>query len=246
MALAGWQGAFVLGKYNLTPYLSKVTPTQATDKADTSVLGSQYKSSVPGQYAAGFGLTGWFDPAVGAYSEAISTYMAGLGTGTATTAILCFPTSGAVGDPAFLLNGWVGTKNLDVAVTGAVPLVSEVNGQGPMDGGVLLTTQVAQSVAITTTNGYVQNVPGATTGGWAAILACHTITGADPQVTVTLEHCTTAGGAYVTFCTFTLRTAAGFEYKTGTTNPLNAFVRAVITFAGTTATFVSTIAVARR
>jgi hypothetical protein len=233
--ISGLGSSFLLGKYDLTSFLHSVKPGNPIEKNNTSVFGPN-KSSVPGQSSGMFSIDGWFDPAVGAYSEALSAYMGTL----PVPATLGYPV--AVGDFACFVNGWVSAKDITSDIKQAVALSSAVEGQEGMDYGVYLHLPSITETA--TANGTSVDNLALSANGWGANLHVFSTTGGAPSTVIKIQH-STDNSTWVDLVTFTTVTAGTYEHKSGA-GTVNRYVRAVWTLGGSTTNIKFAVAFGRR
>lgn len=201
----GSTSTFLLGAYDLTPYLNAVTPSDEITEVDSTTFGA-FKKSIPGQVKAGFEFAGFFDAVAGGYSEALTAYKGG----GEVPATLGYPT--AVGDYAQFVNGWVGGKSSEVSLDGITTLDGSCMGQYGMDYGVWLHIPANRT---SDANGTAVDNAAATTMGWAAVAHVFATTGAGPSTDLIIES-SVDDTNWLTLGTFTTFTAAGYGFLSGT------------------------------
>jgi len=159
--------------------------------------------------------------------------------------VSAFPEGFAAGKPAFLMSANRASYTLDVVVSDLVKSsIQCVSANSDIEAGVSLHDLVAETATANGTS--VDNLVASTNGG-VANLHVTSIAGAAPSVTFKVQH-STNGSTWTDLLTgFAAMTAIGKQriaVAAGTT--VNRFLRAVVTFGGTTTSVVYNLSFARR
>ena len=227
----------LMGKYGMTGYLQSIEPSKKRAKADTSVLGLAYETSIPGQTSGMLKCKGFADYAVGASHEAVAAYLGG----SAIPATFTAPGT-AVGDFAILINGYVDSQTEPADMGSAVGLEFEITNTEGLDYGKLFEPL---SVVSVTANGTAVDNAAASTNGWSANLHVTAASGTTPSLVVKLQD-SADNSSWADVATFTTVTSTpSYEHKSGT-GTLRRYARLQWTITGTGPSYTIAAAVARR
>lgn len=225
-------------------YLNEFSLDGEVDTAETTTLCKSAKTYIPGLEDATVSLSGFFDTNT---LDPASTFEALLDARKrAVFPVIYYPEGGdTIGDPAYLLNGFLTSYNVGTTVDDAATLEMEYQSSTGFQRGVTLeppTTETATGDSGTWHDNLV-----ATTQGGAALLSVESVTGTTPTMTVTVQHTDddpTGTPTWVTLATFPVQNAQNGVYVTFT-GTVERYTRVIWTIAGTTPQFVFNVAISR-
>ncbi len=215
--------------------LNEVTVEGEIDVAETTTLCQTAKTYIPGLQDATIEMAGFFD------SNTISpttTFEFFLNARRRTTfPISFFPEGGGtIGDPAYLLNGFLTTYSVETTVEDAAMVELEWQSSNGLLGGKVLTIDGARTATDADGEGSIDNLVSSANGG-LALLSVSAASGTTPTLDVKLEHSSDGSSwADVTGGAFTQQNAVNGELISFS-GTINRHVRAVWTIAGGTPSF---------
>lgn len=231
----------LVDQYDISQFITKVSPVPSQDMSDCTTLIDEHRSYIPVLKKGELALEGLYrtKAIAGATLDDIFGVLP-------TTALIFsgFPEGRAVGKPAYLILSDVTRYQLDSVVGDLVKCqISVVAHHRAVERGVSLHDLVAETA---TANGTAVDNGAASTNGGLAVLHVTEILGAAPSVTIKIQ-ASTNGTTWADLQAFTVVTAATkerIEIASGTT--INQFLRAVVTFGGTTTSVTYNVSFARR
>lgn len=240
-AVSGNKARLLVDQFNVSKYITRVSPSGAQDCYDSTTLVDDHKNYALGLKSGTMMSEGLHhDTDVTGTLDAI---FASLPQGGVI--VTGFPNGFTVGKSALLLSANVGSHISDSIVGDLVKTSIELTHRdGALEPGVSLHDLAAE---VGTANGTAVDNGVATTNGGIAHLHVTAIAGAAPSVTFKIQHSTNGSTWADLGSAFTVVTAATTQRLTiaaGTT--VNQFLRCVVTFGGTTTSVTFNISFARR
>lgn len=240
-AVASNKVRLLTDQFNISKYITKVTPAGAQDCYDSTTVIDDFKSYCPGLKSGTLNAGGLHHETDAAGTlEAIFASLPQ--NGVIATG---FPNGFTAGKAALLLSANVGSFTSDSVVADLVKTAIQLTHRdGTLEPGVSLHDLVAETG---TANGSTIDNGAATTNGGIAHLHVTAIAGTAPSVTFKLQHSTNGtvwtdlGSA---FTVVTIVTKERLTIAAGTT--VNRFRRCVVTFGGTTTSVTFNISFAGR
>lgn len=227
----GKKAAVLHGGLNFQPWMREGTAKMALDPADTSHWGLESKTYIAGLNDATFSGNGLYDGTLGGIQDYFETVIASEQAGGAAIPLTFAPEGvTTIGAVTMLANAKTTSYEVNAVISDVVSMAFEMQADGGMSGGVLLTT--ATPVGTTTAFTSVDNLALTSNGGQVNV---HFLSNANTgNVTATLQHSTNNSTwvdlvilPVVTTGTLTASRTATF---TGT---VNRYLRINLTLAGT-------------
>jgi len=228
-------------QYDISQFLTKMTPQRNRDFADCSTLVTDSHEYTPVLRGGSFVLDGLYrsNAIAGASLQDIFAALP-----DSQIVVTGYPDTRVVGKPALMMYADAVKYELDCVVSDLVKAHVECTSQKwATEIGVSLHDLTAETG---TGNGTSTDNGAATTNGGVGVLHCTAIAGAAPSVVVRIEH-STNNSTWATLLTFTaaaVATKQRIEVAAGVT--VNRWLREVHTFGGTTSSIVFNSAFARR
>jgi hypothetical protein len=228
-------------QYDISQFITKMTPQRNRDTADCSTLVSTSHDYTLVLRGGSFMLEGLYRE-----SAIVGDDLQDIFSTLPDTQIIVtgYPDTRAVGKPAMLMYADVLKYALDNPVADLVKVSIELTSQKwAVEHGVSLHDLTAETG---TGNGTSTDNGAATTNGGVGVFHCTAIAGAAPSVVVKIQH-STNNSTWVDLLSFTAATAATkqrIEVAAATT--INQYLREVHTFGGTTSSITFNSAFARR
>jgi hypothetical protein len=242
------KNAIVLAKqYNLSPYLTTITASNAVETPETTTFSSDDRSYITGHTEGTVSFEGLFDGTtdgvtVGATEDGIDKILSdALGSST-NTVMTVSGDGGAFGRRAILLDAISTTYEVTSPLTDVVAISGGANANDGLEYGVWLTYNTAYT---TTTNGTAVDNAASSANGSVANLHVTTNT-RSTAVSVKVQH-STDNSAWVDLITFTSVSSSTLtsERKT-TTGTVNRYTRVLITPTAGTGSITLSVAFSRR
>lgn len=231
----------LVDQFDISQFVTKVSPVPSQDMADCSTLIDEHRSYIPVMKKGELSLEGLYRTKQIAGSTLDDIF--GSLPDTALN-FSGFPEGRAAGKPAYMILSDVTNYTLDSVVGDLVKCsISVIAHHRAVERGVSLHDLVAETG---TANGTAVDNLAATTNGGVAVLHVTEILGAAPSATVKIQ-ASTNGSVWADLQSFAASVAAStqrIEIAAGTT--INQFLRAVVTFGGTTTSITYNVSFARR
>lgn len=230
MSNPGYQTRLLVGKYDLSGYVTSVTVDRTRNTPEVTVFqpgtSTPHRDYIAGRADSTVAIDGLFDPETGASDEIINEITDG------TEQIITISPQGAVavGDRAVLVSGFQDSAPLSVSGDDAVKFTSGRKGSGAARGGVVLHDHVAE-----TTTGNQSSVDNAASSAYGAVAHLH-VTAFDGTNAVVKVTDSTDNSTFADLVTFTTVTAATSERKS-VTGTVNRYVRVELSGTFTSITF---------
>jgi hypothetical protein len=229
----------LLGKYDISTYLTEATASMSLDTAETSTFGSLAKTYLTGQNDGTISFSGLFDgdaDAIAAIFEDVIT--------NDLTPVITFASDGGLtlGRDATLALGKQTSYEVSAPVADIVSLNGEFQVTGGLRQGVILAGKAALAA---TTNGTSVDNTAATTLGATANLHV-TANTRNSNSTIKVQH-SADNSTWADLITFTVVGATTLTSESLTaTGTVNRYLRAQTTLATGTGSITITISIARR
>lgn len=194
---------FFVSEYNLTSYVNEVSTTRTASTADTTTMGSNYKTFVNGYVEGEASVSGFYDGSASAVDEVLS---AALGSATNKPVTICREAFDAVGDRAELLEAIETKYEVSSSVDDAVGISADFMSNGGVESGVVLHALEAETADASETS---HDGLAATTNGAVAHLHITAFSGLD-DATVVIED-SANNSAFSTLMSFTTATGLTSE-----------------------------------
>lgn len=229
----------LVGKYDLSSYLTEINASMAIDSAETSTFGMNSKTYIMGQNDGTISFSGLFDGDANAIAAIFEDIIDNDSTPTIT---LAYDGGLAVGRKASLARG----KQTSYEVTAPVGDVVSLDGEFQVTGGLRQGTVLAAQAEISsTTNG--TSVDNSVSTSIGALANLHVTTNTrDSATTIKVQHSAdnSTWADLITFSTVNATTTTSETASVG--GVVNRYLRAQTTLASGSGSITLTIAVARR
>jgi len=240
-AVSSHRGRALVDQYDISPFITKVTPQGSQEMSDCTTLAEDHRSYSPALKVGELTMAGLFrsNSIAGASLDDIFGVLP-----TTSLNFTGFPNTRAAGSPAYMILSDITRYQLD-AVTGDLVKcsISAKSRQWAVERGVSLHDLTAETG---TGNGTSVDNLVSTNNGGVAHLHVTAIAGAAPSVVVKIQH-STNGSTWADLQAFAASVAAStqrIEIAAGTL--INRFLRVVQTFGGTTTSVTYNLSFARR
>jgi hypothetical protein len=236
--LHGRKATVLYGGASLSEYLNEFSVSQTMETGETTTFNSDAKTYIVGLRDATVSLQGLFDGAVGA-SDAV--LRAAFASDTKTVATFS-PQAESVGALAYLVDAHTGGYEVSAPVGDVVAAGADVQADGGIERGVLLTTTAA--VTVTGNAATFDGLASSSAGGVGHLhVTANTMDGA---LTVKIQD-SVDGIAWVDLLTFAVVSAGNTaSQRLAVTGTVNRYLRAAFTVAGSTGSAAVSVAFARR
>jgi len=228
-------------QYDISQFLTKMTPQRMRDMADCSTLASDSHEYTPVLRGGSFILEGLYRS-----NAIVGTSLHDIFAALPDQQIIVtgYPETRVVGKPAMMMYADALKYDLDCVVSDLVKARIECTSQKwATEIGVSLHDLTAETG---TGNGTSTDNGVATTNGGVGVLHCTAIAGTAPSVVVRIEH-STNNSTWATLLTFTAAaTATKQRIEVAANTTVNRWLREVHTFGGTTSSITFNSAFARR
>lgn len=221
--------------------LNELSLEAELDEAETTTLCSTIKDYIPGLAETTVEMEGFFDTNTASPATTLESWFeARLGT---TFPITFAPDGGGdIGDPAYLMNGFIQEYTIENTIDEAAALEMTMRCSSALARGRVLHTD---SVARTATGDGGDSPPGtgvvdnttSTANGGVAVLQVSAVSGTTPTLVVKVQH-SANGTVWADLATFSSQNAINGEYlevAAGTT--VNRYLRAQWTIGGSSPSF---------
>jgi hypothetical protein len=240
-AVSSHKGRALVDQYDISPFITKVTPQPSQEMSDCTTLADDSRSYQPSLKGGTLSMEGLFrsNEIVGASLDDIFGVLP-----TDALNFTGFPNGRAAGKPAYLMLANTTRYQLDTMAGDLVKCTIAASSKlWALERGVSLHDLVAETGTANGTS--VDNLVSTNNGG-VAHLHVTAIAGAAPSVTIKIQ-ASANGSTWSDLQTFTVVTAATkqrIEIAAGTL--INRFLRVVHTFGGTTTSITFNLSFARR
>lgn len=233
----------------LSEILRAASHSRTVDTAETTVMGNDDKTYLPGVRDVTLNFEGLFDGSTGRVHEVLSG-IAGTSPSTAAGIFTYGPGSSTRGATAKLVNGTLTSFDISSPVSDVVAVTATVQGSGSRteaNEGKFLTAGTTQRASTTAGSSYVTYGSTNTSSTAGGVAHLHMIAMNTGSVTITVEHSSGLGSA--TKATFTITKSASSTalrgYRIPITGTIKEFLRYAITSKTSTGTVDFALAVAR-
>lgn len=221
-------------------YLNEFSMDGEVDTAETTTLCKSSKTYIPGLSDATVSMSGFFDTDT---VNPTTTFEYLLNQRNRTIFPVMYAPEGgtSIGDPAYLLNGFLTGNSVGTTVDEAATVELEFQSNTGFERGIILEPTTTETT--TGNNGTSHDNLVSTTNGGSAILSVETATGTTPTLVVTLQH-SADNSVWATLATFSSQNAQNAEYITFS-GTVQRYTRAIWTIGGTTPSFTFNVAIHR-
>lgn len=225
-------------EFDLSPYLSSVSDTNAVDTIETTTFGAAQRTYVVGHKDGSVSFEGMFDGTADAADEIFEAAL----SDTDGLAFTIGNEGFAVGRRARLLVAKETSYEVSSPLTDVVAISGEATADGGLDYGVILAAQTAATANFTGTS--VDNTAG-TTGGYVAHLHV-TANTRNGSSTIKIQHSAdnSTWADLVTFSSVSGTTVT--SQRSVATGSVSRYLRATGTIGGSTGSITLSVALARR
>ncbi len=221
--------------------LNDITMEAELDEAEVTTLCSTIKDYIPGLAEVTIEMEGLFDTNTVSPATTLDAWLDAR-FGTVFPMTFAPEGGGDIGDPAYLMNGFLQDYSIESTVDEAASTEMTFRCQSSLARGYVIHSDLVARIA--TGNGG-DTPPGtgnldnttATTNGGIAVLQVSAVSGTTPTLVVKIQH-SVNGTVWTDLATFSSQNAINGEYLTvaaGTT--VNRYLRALWTVGGTTPSF---------
>lgn len=234
MAAVHGKGAGILiAQYNLTSYFKSLSTSNDVDTAEVTCFGDDDKEFIPGMRDGTVSVEGVFDSAASGVDVVLAS-MLGAAAGSAITSSVEGFTAGNNVDIATVRSS---SYEVSAEIGDAVMVSGEFQCDGGLHHGKILSSHASVSSSATGAAHRINVSASSVTS--QLVTALHVTAISSASVDVKIQHSAdgSSGWADVTGATFAQATTVTSQVLTTADITLYPFVRYVLTFAGTSATF---------
>lgn len=221
--------------------LNEINMTAELDEAEVTTLCSTIKDYIPGLAEVTIECEGLFDIDTASPATTLDAWLDAR-FGQVFPVTFAPEGGGDVGDPAYMLNGFLQEYSIEATVDEAVSTEMTFRCASSLARGYVLHTDSAPVTASgdggnTPSSGVLDNGI-ATTNGGIGVLHVSAVSGTTPTLVVKIQHSVDGLTAWTDLATFSSQNSVNGEYLTvaaGTT--VNRYLRALWTVGGTTPSF---------
>lgn len=211
--------------------ITNIKLEQELDEAEVTTLCSTLKDYIPGLAEVTLEIEGLFDTNTASPANTLEAWMSAR-LGSTFPVVFAPEGGGQLGDPAYLMNGFLQDYIVENTVDEAATMELTLRGTSGLSRGVILAPIAART---TTGNGSSIDGTTASTKGGVAVLSVASVSGTTPSATVKIQH-SVDNSVWADLATFSAANAVDGQYLVLPDN-INRYVRAQWTISGTTPNF---------
>lgn len=236
-------------QYDLSRFFKSAEPNEDVPTIDTTTFNANAKTFIPDFAEGTLGLSGVWDSdafdavdnPTGLDNQVDDVLQPALGGNTNQNWTVAMDGVDVAGNPALLVSGKETKYSIQAPTNSLVSVAAEIKSDGKMRAGVILAEAATRSA---TGNGSNNDGGAASTNGFVAIVHLYGITGATPNMVVTIEDSSDGVTGWATIGTFAALTALGHG-RIDVAGTVRRYVRAKWTMTGGTQTETFIVSFAR-